>query len=127
MASRLTVLYEQMSRLTAPVCAKECRAPHSCCDAMYCEIAENYAKEEGVILQRTGHPTLPFMGPEGCTVPPHLRPICTLHVCCINSLGFKPKDPEWTKEYFKLRGEIEAIDLVELNPRPQGADKGRER
>jgi hypothetical protein len=107
MNKKLEILYEQMSQLTAPVCANYCRAPHSCCDRMYCEIAADYAKEQGVTLIRTGHPTLPFMSAQGCTIPPHLRPICTLHVCCVNSLGFKPNDPKWTKEYFELREEID--------------------
>jgi len=113
---KLVILYEKMAKLTAPVCANECRCPHSCCDRMYCEIADEYAKEQGVTLTRGDHPTLPFMSANGCTVPPHLRPICTVHVCCINSLGFKPNDPKWTKKYFKLREKIEELDYIELNP-----------
>jgi len=113
---KLVVLYEKMSQLTAPVCANECRVPKSCCDRMYCEIADEYAKEQGVTLTRGDHPTLPFMSASGCTVPPHLRPICTVHVCCINSLGFKPGDMKWTKKYFKLREKIEELQYIELNP-----------
>ena len=121
MNQKLVVLYEKMSQLTAPVCANECRVPKSCCDRMYCEIADEYAKEQGVTLTRGDHPTLPFMSASGCTVPPHLRPICTVHVCCINSLGFKPNDPKWTKKYFKLREKIEELDYIELNPNPLGS------
>jgi hypothetical protein len=47
------------------------------------------------------------MGPTGCVVPPHLRPICTVHTCEINGVGVKKGDPKWTEAYFKLRGEIE--------------------
>jgi len=35
----------------------------------------------GVELTPTGHPSLPLMGPEGCTAPPHLRPACSGHIC----------------------------------------------
>ena len=105
--AKLIQLYKQMSDLTQPICANKCRAPQSCCDAMYCEMADFYAKEQGILLEKTNHPNLPFMGPQGCTVPPHLRPSCTLHVCCINSLGFMPGNPKWTKEYFKIRTKIE--------------------
>jgi hypothetical protein len=80
---------------------------------------------EGITLPKTEHPRLPFMGVEivssgfpalskmeetGCTVPPHLRPLCTMHTCDINSCGFKPSDPRWTKEYFKLRVIIERLE-----------------
>lgn len=58
-------------------------------------------------LQETGHPRLPFMGSDGCIVAPHLRPICTVHTCDINSLGFKKGDPDWTKRYFALRAKLE--------------------
>ena len=107
----LVQLYKEMSDLTSPVCAHECKAPHSCCDQMYCEMADAFARENGVILERTNHSTLFFMSPIGCVVPPHLRPLCTLHLCCINSLGFKPNDLEFTKKYFKLRAKIEKEEL----------------
>lgn len=74
---------------------------------MYCEMADAYAREKGVVLQHTNHSTLPFMSSSGCVVPPELRPSCTLHLCCINSLGLKPSDPEFTRKYFKLRAKIE--------------------
>lgn len=74
---------------------------------MYCAITRDYAAEQGVQLVETGHPTLPFMGPNGCTIEPHLRPLCTLHTCAINSFGFKPDDMAWTERYFKLREAIE--------------------
>lgn len=57
-------------------------------------------------------------GPDGCTAAPHLRPICTMHTCDVNSMGFKVRpapDPEWTKEYFKLRGQIEDLELEVLD------------
>lgn len=102
----LPILYQQMADLTAPKCA-QCRAPHRCCSNMYCEMARDEARENGVELEPTGHPTLLYMGPGGCVAPPHFRKLCTLHVCSINSLGFDPEDPEFTEEYFELRRRLE--------------------
>lgn len=95
--------FEAMYQHTKGECGN-CRIPHSCCDELYCEMAKVYAKEYwDVELQPTDNPRLPFMGPQGCTVPPHLRPICTVHTCDIGSYGYKPGDPEWTVRYFELR------------------------
>lgn len=70
-----------------------------------------YAREEWQTeLTPTGHERLPFMGPTGCIVAPHLRPWCTMHTCAINSLGFKIDDLNWTKQYFALRRKIEKLE-----------------
>jgi hypothetical protein len=100
-------LFREMSELTAPECAGVCKIPHSCCSPEYCDMVEDMAVESGVALTRTDHPRLKFMGPHGCIVEPHLRPLCTLHTCDINGLGFKRGDAAWTKRYFKLREAIE--------------------
>ncbi len=100
-------LFDQMSRLTAPECASSCTIPHSCCSPEYCEMAESLAQEHGAVLTETGHARLKFMSPTGCTVPPHFRPLCTLHTCAISGLGFKPSDPDWNYRYFGLRDQIE--------------------
>jgi hypothetical protein len=63
------------------------------------------------MLEPTNHPKIPFMGPNGCVVEPHLRPACSVHTCNINSIGFEPKDLEMTKRYFEIRGEIEELEL----------------
>lgn len=114
---KLVILYQEMATLTAPECANTCRVPHSCCDEMACQITKQFALEEyGVTLpeQDTRHGDYPhknafYLGPDGCTVAPHLRPHCTMHTCAINGLGFKHGDPDWTKRYFKLRTKIERI------------------
>lgn len=107
----LIPLYQKMYEMTEPECRSSCRCPQSCCDSMYCDIAKEYAKEVwSADLQPTGHPTLPFMSATGCIVPPHMRPMCTLHTCDIGGLGFKRNDPKWTAEYFRLRGQIETIE-----------------
>lgn len=114
MDSKLVVLYAKMAELTKPKC-QACRAPMSCCDSMYCDMAIETAKASGEVLTHTGHKTLPMMGENGCVAPPHFRPLCTLHVCSINNLGFDPKDPAWTKEYFKLRAKIEKLDWTAIS------------
>lgn len=113
---RLRSLYQEMADLTAGRCAKVCtsKSGFRCCSVGDCAITELYAREQGVVLV----PTLcefhrpykpPFMRADGsCSVPPHLRPFCTLHDCDISSLGFAKNDPdlEYTRRYFALRDEI---------------------
>ena len=115
----LIELYKAMYEHTKNECSFSCRVPNSCCEEMYCDIAKKYAKEKyGVDLKPTGHPTIPFMGKDGCTVEPHLRPICTVHTCEINEKGYKRNDQKWTDEYFRLR------DLIETHEeQPKGGKK----
>ena len=109
-------LYDEMAKLTAPECGKACGGfdalrPNRCCSGYYCEIAIAHAKKKwGVELAPTGHPTLPLMGEGGCVAAPHLRPICAVHVCSINNLGFKPGDAPWTARYFKIRDRLNELD-----------------
>ena len=114
-SQELKDLWQQMADMTRPICMNEggpweqrraqglCMNPGSCCDDMYCEIALQTAERMGEALERTSHPRLPLMGPAGCVAPPHVRPMCSLHVCCISSVGFKTNDEEWTRKYFELR------------------------
>jgi hypothetical protein len=108
--NKLINLYQEMADLTSPECSTVCKIPHSCCDDMYCGLAKERADELGVEVKPTGHPTLPFMGPNGCTIAPYLRPLCTFHTCAINSMGFKIADPKWTRKYFSLRDKIEKME-----------------
>jgi hypothetical protein len=71
----------------------------------------DFARENwGVELAPTWHPSLPLMGPDGCTAAPHLRPMCTAHTCEIGEHGCKRGDPVWTERYYELRGAIAAIE-----------------
>lgn len=114
MNPKLVQLYKQMYEMTEPECRLICRCPQACCSPEYCGMARVCAEAEGVYLEVTCHPTLPYMGLKGCTVPPHLRPICTVHVCSINALGFKPGDQEWTQKYFELREEIVELEFADV-------------
>jgi len=108
---RLIVLYRQMYGMTEPECRCTCRCPQSCCSPEYCEDTIRHAKEHwGTTLTPTTHERLPLMGDKGCIAEPHLRPFCTMHTCDVNSVGFKPGDPDWTARYFKLREQIEMLE-----------------
>jgi len=110
----LVKLYRSLYDLTNPECGK-CRLPHSCCSGEYCEATIEYAKESwNTILERTDHPKLPLMGPNGCIAAPHLRPSCTMHTCQVNGFGFKPDDPKWTNKYFSIREEIEGLEYKRM-------------
>ena len=102
--------YEKMYQHTKAECAA-CPAPHSCCDAIYCRAAIEWAKDTyGITLEPTKHPDLPLMGEHGCTAAPHLRPLCTVHTCSVSSLGFKKGDTEWTQRYYELRDELDQLE-----------------
>lgn len=111
----MKILYQEVADHTHPECAHTFCVPLSCCNPMYCEGAQRFALEEwGVDLEllRMNHPILPFMGSQGCVISPHLRPLCSLHTCQVNSLGFKPGDVPWTKRYFQIRDQIEELETL---------------
>ncbi len=107
----LKKLWREMYELTEPRCAKDCNAPRTCCSAEYCEMAIQRAKDVwGEELVRTGHPTLPMMGPQGCIAPPHTRVLCTVHICegTLAKLGIT--EPGWSRRYWKLREQIGELE-----------------
>jgi hypothetical protein len=119
MTEELKQAFAALAAHTRPICMSggkrsgDCRAPGSCCSPEYCEMAMEIAKNLGEPLQLTGHARLPLMGPGGCVAPPHVRPLCTMHVCCINSFGFHPSDKSWTNKYFQLRLKVEHLVCME--------------
>ena len=95
-------LSKEMYELTRPKCG-ECHLPFSCCDKRYCELAIEYAKENwGIELAPTDNNELPLLGPDGCIAAPHLRPVCTVHVCERSYLS----DAEYIEKYFDLRDKL---------------------
>ena len=102
-------LYQQMADLTAPKCASSCRIPRSCCSIEYCQMAWAEGKKDGVDYPVFDGP-VPHLGPKGCVVAPHHRPLCTLHVCSIAALGFDP-DKQFDEAYFDLREKIDQVEL----------------
>lgn len=116
MNEKLVNLFAEMAAHTAPECANTCRAPHSCCDELYCSMATDEANRQGYALPAPYLGKLAWMGPSGCVLPPHVRPLCTLHTCAVNGMGFKAGDPAWNDQYFKLRLKIEVALVEELLP-----------
>ena len=106
---RLKQKYVEMAKLTRPKCG-ECRCPLSCCSPEYCYLTKSYAEDEwDVELEESGHKNaknLPFMGPDGCIVEPHLRPLCTIHVCEQHYM----KDKHFNDTYFALRAELGGLE-----------------
>ena len=100
-------LYQEMYKHTLPKCG-ECKIPNSCCDPFTCEMVKEYAEEQGEHFELIDGM---FLQGKQCIIPPHLRPLCTLHVCSINSNGCDP-DKKWTQKYFQLRGAIEKSHYV---------------
>lgn len=100
----LEKLYQEMYGLTNPKCG-ECKVPFSCCDKFTCEMVKEFAAEQGQKFELNGTDGM-FLDISGrCRIPPHLRPLCTLHVCAINSNGCT-SDLGWDKKYFELRSKI---------------------
>lgn len=94
--------FQEIADLTAPKCVG-CRAPHTCCSRAQCDDTRRFAMDTfGIALEETGH-ALPFMGPNGCVVPAHLRPICSVHVC----EGHLGVSREFDDAYFNLREQAE--------------------
>jgi len=108
MAEELQILYQQIADITKPLCMSGsgcgvlAQKPYHCCEKKYCDMAAKFALDGyGIVLQPTGH-EIPFMGPTGCTIPLHLRPICTIHCCAITWAQHSAENPE----YFELRQKI---------------------
>jgi hypothetical protein len=114
---RLVRLYADIAAHGYTLCSgqheKPCKLPHSCCDPGVCDLVIEQAKWDwDVEMPRTGHPKYPLMNPDGsCSAPPHMRPLCALHCCCIAAFGFHPTDHEWTERYFELRNEINNLEF----------------
>jgi hypothetical protein len=105
----LTQLYQEMSALTFAKCEKECMGhSFSCCSPEYCEMALRHASATGHPVPYTGHSRLPLMGERGCVVAPHLRRLCTIHICERILWG----DPVFAEKYFELREEIEELEYA---------------
>lgn len=105
-------MYEEIAAITKPLClagtgcGERANKPYRCCEKQYCDRAAKFALEGyGIKLQPTGH-EIPFMGPDGCTVPLHLRPICTIHACAIHwAPKVKQDDPAMLLTQKILRAE----------------------
>lgn len=123
MTHTLESVFKDLAAHTAPACGS-CRLAHACCNTGQCEATLALAKEDfGVDLTplKTNHPTLPFLGATGCVVPPHLRPICSVHVC---EKHLEAETP-WTNRYWELRDIADDLlwTHLEQTSKPKEASK----
>ena len=77
---------------------------YRCCDSVFCAVVDDHLNQVGIKISKTDNPSLPFMGPDGCVVPPELRPFCSTYVCPDRLKG----DRKFRREYQRIRAKIEA-------------------
>jgi hypothetical protein len=101
MTKKHELMWQQMADLTMTKCRQHCHQLGSCCSGVYCEMAAEAMEKAGVTI-----PPMPFIVDGKCVIPPHFRPLCTVHQCKIQSQGFDSDDPVWTDKYFMLREKL---------------------
>jgi hypothetical protein len=75
--------YAALAAVTRAQC-DACHPPNACCHPEGCAHAASYMERtEGQAEPPTGHPTLPYMGKEGCVLAPHRRPSCAQYCCTL--------------------------------------------
>lgn len=96
----LIPLWDQMYKHTNFQC-DGCKSP--CCNEEYCEVAREYANSLGIYPWETTN-ELFYQADDGkCICPPHLRPICTIHHCRLDSSTLSE---EWLEKYWEMRDEL---------------------
>ena len=97
---KLKNLYKKMYKLTQEKCSS-CNP--TCCNDNQCDFTKQIAKETwGVDSGKA-----PYMTDSGCSIDPHLRQLCTLHICEKHYM----LDPVFNKRYFKLRDKITILEF----------------
>jgi hypothetical protein len=72
--------FAELAAHTLPACGT-CRSPFACCTGAQCEAARDTAKDLFDEDLPQGEGPIPFLAEGGCILPPHIRPICAVHVC----------------------------------------------
>src|SRR5688572_16912475 len=79
--NRLELLYAEIAEIGRKHCA-QCSPPFHCCSRTSCNHSRWWARTAwDVELQKQQDGELPFLAPSGCSVAPHLRPVCSVFVC----------------------------------------------
>jgi hypothetical protein len=103
----LVDLYQKITEISKPICAT-CIPPYHCCHPVGCGQAMVWARSVyGVQLEYTSDnaiSTLPYLTKTGCTVAPHLRPLCSLWLCPEGEAVAPP-------EYWQLKAKIMGIEI----------------
>ena len=72
----------ELHKITNACCATCKPTPFGCCSADFCDgVARGLEATGRPVPPRGKHPTLRFMGENGCVVAPELRPGCSGYVC----------------------------------------------
>lgn len=79
---------ESLACALAPICESGACifGKHGCCDRVFCDAVRRGVTKLGYDVEWREDQRLPYMGPEGCRVPPHLRPACSWYVCADDKL-----------------------------------------
>lgn len=132
---------EQLAELTSVncgsdrgLCGKVRDKGTRCCASWACEEAIKLAKNNhGIALRRTGHSRLPLMGPNGCTVPPHLREYCATYDCSVVLKGANSISDEFSSKYTALIAERNRLATLRrelmsniMHQQPEGNPQPRE-
>ncbi len=97
---RLASAYAEIADITRAICAT-CDPPYHCCERAGCDQARSWAKHAYSVALAEGEGELPFLTETGCTVEPHLRPLCALFLC---------PDREPPLRYLELKMEIVRLE-----------------
>lgn len=110
---RLREGYQKLYELTRLECVEVCDRPGGCCHVLFCTLTMRFANRRwGVVLEETGHPTLPLMGHDGCVAAPHFRPACTSFICGCHTRDAEIGPPGWTDQYVAVRDHVETLELL---------------
>lgn len=87
-----------IQKLTSKACQKD---GFGCCTKFACTASEVELRLLGIEIEKTDNPDLPYMGPNGCVIPPEYRPSCTMYVCPPHR-----EDRKFRREYDRLFNKI---------------------
>jgi len=97
---KLKVLYKEMFNLTQEKCST-CDTV-TCCSEYQCLLTKEITKKTlGIDLE------LPFLVNNKCRLEPHLRQMCTLHICEKHYMF----DIDFNERYFLLRDKISLLEF----------------
>lgn len=100
---------KQLAEITKAKCGQCPTLPLTrCCDSDFCNLASQEMAAHGFYLPPTDNPVVPYLGPNGCIVPPEYRPGCTLFVCP----GHLALDKEFKAQWGELRDKVKADETV---------------